>query len=247
MIQIAICDDDAGELEKAGALLETYCGLHRDADMVCRRFSSGAELLACVNTGVLFDIYLLDILMPGLTGIEVGAAIRETDRDAAIVFLSSSDEFGVTSYRVRAYDYLIKPVEESNLFPTLDELLKQIAARRINTFPIRAKNGIRTVQLHRLVYVEYRNHKCFYHLEDGTVIESITLREPFNEIIAPILTDKRFVKSTISYLVNIACVKSIEGRTLYLTDGACLPVSRGCINDLRKSLVSYLLDGARGK
>ena len=136
MIQIAICDDDAGELEKAGALLETYCGLHRDADMVCRRFSSGAELLACVNTGVLFDIYLLDILMPGLTGIEVGAAIRETDRDAAIVFLSSSDEFGVTSYRVRAYDYLIKPVEEANLFPTLDELLKQIAARRINTFPI---------------------------------------------------------------------------------------------------------------
>lgn len=66
MIQIAICDDDAGELEKAGALLETYCGLHRDADMVCRRFSSGAELLAfCLQVRflyLLFEIFVDDLV-----------------------------------------------------------------------------------------------------------------------------------------------------------------------------------------
>lgn len=247
MIQLAICDDDADELEKTASLIDAYRRQNPDADIVCSMFRSGAELIGCIRTGSLFDIYLLDILMPDMDGIEAGASIRERDDEAAIVYLSASDEYGVKSYRVRAYDYLVKPVKAQSLFSTLDELLRKMADKGISAFPIKTKNGIHTIRPHRLVYVEYQNHKCYYHLDGGDIIESVTLREPFDGIVARIMADRRFVKSAAAYLVNLAYVRSIERRELILKDGKRLPVSRTRITDLRKNFITYLLERGRGE
>ena len=57
-----------------------------------------------------YDIYLLDVVMPGLNGIELAKEIRSSDKAADIIFLTSSPEFAVESYTVKASNYLVKPV-----------------------------------------------------------------------------------------------------------------------------------------
>ncbi|MCH1940128.1 LytR/AlgR family response regulator transcription factor [Holdemania massiliensis] len=247
MIQMAICDDEAKEREKLSSMVLAYGNRHPEWDSVVYLFASGKELVDSLEAGNRYDIYLLDILMPDKNGIELASEIRKRDAEAVLIFLSSSEEFGVKAYRVRAYDYLVKPVDSRSLFHTLDELRQQILENKTDLFPIKTKTGIQPVHPVQLMYVEYQNHKCYYHLAEGEIIESATMRQPFDEIIQPLLADRRFVKSTVAYLVNMAYIQSIEGRSLLLPKGICLPVSRSEITEVRKRFMSYLLERGRGR
>ena len=78
-----------------------------------------------------FDIILLDVVMPLLNGIEAANELREKDKNVKIVFLTSSPEFAVASYTVKASNYLLKPVEPAKLFACLDELIIEIHSENI--------------------------------------------------------------------------------------------------------------------
>ena len=69
------------------------------------------------------QIAILDIEMPGITGIEAAQKIREQDGDCCIIFLTAFDEFAYakSAITVRALDYLLKPYDEQELMLVLEE------------------------------------------------------------------------------------------------------------------------------
>jgi len=119
-MKIAICDDDSHDLLRIASLVETYRNT-RKADLTYISFQSASELLFSMDRED-YDVLFLDVLMPGLNGMQAAREIREQNRDVEIVFLTSSPEFAVESYSVRAHYYLLKPVSGEKLFPILDRL-----------------------------------------------------------------------------------------------------------------------------
>ena len=111
MLHIALVDDDARELERTGTLVERW----QDAPSRFAAFSSARALLAAMDAGADFDLYLLDVVMPEMDGIELGRAIRERDKDGAIIFLTTSPDFALDSYEVWPLQYLLKPVDAARL------------------------------------------------------------------------------------------------------------------------------------
>ena len=103
-MRIAICDDDPIELQNISTFIEEYFK-SKNLPFNCRPFSSSTEL-ANTTPGE-FDLYLLDVLMPALNGIELAKEIRSFDRAAHIIFLTSSPEFAVESYSVKASSLLL--------------------------------------------------------------------------------------------------------------------------------------------
>ena len=89
-------------------------------------FSSSAALLEHLRVRGTFDIYLLDVIMPGQNGIELGLSIREFDQGGRIIYLTASSDFAVDSYRAKASDYLLKPLDKSRLFQSLDNIIKSL-------------------------------------------------------------------------------------------------------------------------
>ena len=61
------------------------------------------------------DLLLLDIAMPGLTGIEVASALERLDARPAVIFCTAFDQFAVAAFDVAAVDYLLKPVNPERL------------------------------------------------------------------------------------------------------------------------------------
>ena len=120
MLRIAICDDEEKQLNQTAALLNTYLqsrpGLHGQVET----FRSGGALLAREEEREGFDLYVLDILMPKLSGIDTGRRLRALGEGGEIIYLTSSNDFAADSYGVRAFFYLLKPVEEKKLFQVLD-------------------------------------------------------------------------------------------------------------------------------
>lgn len=109
-MKIAICDDDLTELNRITAFLDEYSKTKRIL-LTCKTFCSSIEL-ASTAMQESYDLYLLDILMPALNGIELAREIRNFDRAADLIFLTSSPEYAVDSYTVKASDYLLKPVQK---------------------------------------------------------------------------------------------------------------------------------------
>ena len=77
------------------------------------------------------QVAVLDIEMPGATGLEVARKIRETDNNCGILFLTGFDKFAYArqAISVRAMDYLLKPYNEQELVFAVEEALRQVSAQ----------------------------------------------------------------------------------------------------------------------
>ena len=77
------------------------------------------------------QVAVLDIEMPGATGLDVARKIRETDKNCAILFLTGFDKFSYAkqAISVRAMDYLLKPYNEQELVFAVEEAIRQVSAQ----------------------------------------------------------------------------------------------------------------------
>ena len=242
MIQIAICDDQIDELEITYSMAETYYSLHPELNISFRKFFSGDDLLESINTRNQFDIYLLDILMPGINGIDAGAAIRENDSSAFIIYLTSSPDYALQSYQVDAGGYLLKPFSEKDFFFVLDKVIAKLDAEDQKRFVLKtSSDGIESIPYAHLLYLEYYQHRLIAHMADHKTLESIYYRESFKELTAS-LTDRRFVKISASIIVNMQHIRNINSRELRLSNEEKLNISRLYSAESRKIFMAYLLE-----
>jgi DNA-binding LytR/AlgR family response regulator len=68
------------------------------------------------------DIAFLDIRMPGLTGLEVAAALQDTSPRTQIVFVTAYNQYAIDAFEKGAVDYLLKPIARERLVTTVDRL-----------------------------------------------------------------------------------------------------------------------------
>src|SRR6476646_5165097 len=98
-----------------------------------RAFKSGDELLAEVEKGLpdLPDLILLDLKMPGRTGIEILEALRAKARDAVVIILTAygTVEEAVEAMKLGAYDFIIKTVDLQLVEPVVNRALEHLALR----------------------------------------------------------------------------------------------------------------------
>ena len=192
MIRIAICEDDPAQLETLCQRLGHYMRLHPEHAFSQHSFLAPADLSACIEAGEKFDLYLLDILMPGQNGIELARAVRDKDPCAELLFLTSSPDYALDSYLVHGHHYLLKPFCNRQLYEILDEWLAHYQFDTSQRFLLRSAPGEASFFFHELIYAEYNAHRLFCTLGDGRILKSTTLRTPFSEIARPLLADPRF-------------------------------------------------------
>ena len=121
MYRLLVADDEMIERAVLVQLLEEELGDQ------CRIFQAenGREALEVYEKEKI-QIAVLDIEMPGITGIEAAQRIREKDKDCCIIFLTAFDEFSYAkkAITIRALDYLLKPYDEKELLLVLDEAMR---------------------------------------------------------------------------------------------------------------------------
>lgn len=241
MLQIAICDDHIGELEHTYQLVREYLKDKPELDAGVRQFQSSYDLLEAISERGRFNLYLLDILMPGTNGIEVGEAIRKKDAAAMIVYLTSSRDYAVDSYQVRARGYLLKPFDKETLFPLMDEVLAELDTADAKRLVVKTASKVETLPFNRLLYAEHCNRRLCCAMQDGKMVESILLREGLDLMIAPLLSDGRFLKVSASCVVNMQYIRAVTASGFLMSDGKELAITRGFSN-ARQKYMEYLLE-----
>jgi len=135
------------------------------------------------------DAVLLDIRMPGTDGMEVAQQINQRPHPPAIIFITAYDEYALRAFRVKAENYLLKPVRREDLIAALGELTKLNKAQ-LNSIDApdpadhdglyvacRSMSGIKRIALSEILYLQ-AEHKyvTIAHL-DGESLCDQSLRE----------------------------------------------------------------------
>lgn len=246
MITIAICDDEPQQRQLAQGLVQDY--LQQRPGLAARIFvcASGAELLNLADERGGCDIYILDVIMPELSGLQTGLALRERDSGGAIIYLTTSKDYAVESYLTRALYYLLKPVDKPRLFAVLDEAAELAARRETDCITVSCREETRRLPLDDILYVELTGRAARYYLKAGGSLESTALRTAFHQAMEPLLRDRRFALCGVSFAVNLHYITAVEKTELRFTGGARVPLPRSEQVALKRAWMDYWLEGGCG-
>ena len=241
MLKIAVCDDELRHLDKINELLRAYLQARPSLSGKVFQFESGASMLNYINDNECFDLYILDILMPEIDGIQTGRRLRDLGCGGEIIFLTASNEFASESYEVRAFFYLLKPVDKTRLFSVLDRAIEKLNQRRTEAIMVGTPDGPRRILLESIRYVERASRVMRYHCTDG-IVDSSTIRIPFGKMAAPLLTDSRFYLGGVSYVLNFQHVAGVDGQTVLLDSGEAVTLPRTVAGPFKQAWGKYWLE-----
>lgn len=234
-MRIAVCDDDEREISRIRKLITEY-EISRGEPMDCQCFMNSTDFL-CELKGGEYDLVLLDVLMPGTGGIQAARELKEQDKNVRLVFVSSSPEFAVESYRIGAYYYLLKPVDADSLFRLLDKTGGELSAQEEQGFILRSRDGIVRIPFVRLAYVEVMNKTLFFHLSDGAVHETTAALTDFEE---KLLSRPEFLKTHRSFLVNLSHIQAMDINCVIMKNGHSVPLSRKRRSQVQDAYLRFL-------
>ena len=237
MIKIAICDDRPEEAEAIQKLAQEFSESHSEYPLGTRIFSSPYDLLDCIGKSGGFDLYILDILMPHLDGIELARKIRERGEPAEILFLTISREYGVEAFTVQAAGYLVKPVKKEEFEKVFHACMDSLAPKDNPSLLLKTKYGIRKVPVRRIVMAESFNHRYVCMLADGTAIE---VSDTLSSLYEQLHTYPGFFMPHRAYIVNLEYVNGLTSSELFMANGKNVPVSRKNYNDLKAAYMDYV-------
>ncbi len=244
-MQIALCDDEEIYHEKIQNLIRQYKLIHSDRTFSLSSFSSGRELLNHVDEYGGFDLYILDCIMPGMNGIELGAALRRRDDAGILLYLTTSPDFALDSYRVDAFDYLLKPVDRDLFFKSLDKAYHTFSQIKQEVVAVKTADSIRMLPIADIRYAERMEKHIDYYLTDNTVIHSTSFNGSFQSAVTELVAHKGMLLVGSSFVVNLFHVTEVTKSDLILTGKLHVPVPRRMYESVKKKWVDFWLNGGR--
>ena len=240
MIKIAICDDNRIELEKAVMLVNRWA----DRDHVkieVKTFDNGDSLIDEQKTNPA-DLILLDIMMPLLNGMETARELRKIDSAVVIVFLTSSPEFAIESYDVKARGYVLKPVEEEKLNCVLTDCVLSMN-REPENIVIKTHFGYQKIYIDKIECIEAQNRRVCITLDDGSTVEGI---DTFTNLTESFVSREDFFKCHRSYIVSIDNVDKFTSTEILTKGGKIVPIARGYGKLFKEAYFAYMFKRGKG-
>lgn len=244
-MHIALCDDEKAFHKTIIEMIGLYKQTKPNCSLMISSFYSGKELLNYVDEYGGFDIYILDCIMPNMDGIELGTALRNRNDQGLFIYLTTSPDFALDSYRVDAFDYLLKPVDKELFFKSLDKAFSYFSKIRQDIITVKTADGIRIIPISDIRYAERTGKQIYYYLSDDSIISSITFNGSFKDAVSQLLSHNGLILVGASFVVNLAHVTQITKQEMIMTGNLHVPIPRRIHDNVKKDWAAFYLNGGR--
>lgn len=226
-------------------MLAKLCGLHLSEGYEIEKYSDSNRLYKRIEEGELADIYILDVLMPLKNGIDIGNQIRSKDGQTPIIYTTSSQEFALDAYGVRAARYLTKPLEEEKLNEAVQFAVSCMGVREEPVYLMKTQEGMIALPYSKILYIEYKARILYAHLTDGRVIHSLFIRASFDEEIRTLLESQEFLQIHKSFVVNLRYAEQLSKDSMVLENGRSIPVSKNKYAEVKREYLLFMVNRYR--
>lgn len=237
MLRLCVCDDRKEEIASIQALINRFSERYPEHPMQASYFDSPYDLLEALEKGSGYDLYLLDIIMPHMSGIDLAKKIRERGRGAKLIFLTTSREYGIEAIGMKASGYLIKPIEEDAFFDELLSCIEELAPENTPSIMVKTKLGLTRVRISELMLIESFDHVRELSLRGGERLETTAKLSELDKLLQDATC---FISPHRAYLVNMEYIRGINNKSILMTDGKQLPVSKKLYASVKAAYLDYM-------
>lgn len=228
-----IIDDEKRARVNLALILKEYCP---DIRVVaeCENLSQGVKAIRKLRPAVV----LLDIEMPGHSGLELLDFFDENEINFSIIFTTAYNEYAVKAFKFSAVDYLLKPIVPEELADAIDRIKKQqlkmqnygLLKENINNFDlgkiaVPSGSSLIFLAMDKIIFIKGEGAYSDVNMIDGTKYMVSRNLKNFEDIFQE---NPMFFRAHKSYIVNLTLVSSYnksDGGSLFLSNGASVPIS----------------------
>ena len=235
MLKIAICDDEKVFRQEAEHMLAAYMAdkaLPYQADVYC----TPSELADQTEAGHIYDIYLLDIYMPGITGMSIATELRSRGVKSPVIFLTSSTDHALEAFGVDATHYLLKPYTKENFYTGMDKAVQSMSSHRDDSIVLKADSEYRSIPVAGIIYCEAEDKYQRLYMEQG---EKLLVRISGNELYKQLSEFDCFYRCGRAHIVNLNHISRVTPGGAVLKNGLSLKLPHTVLAGLRSAFFDY--------
>lgn len=247
MLQIAICDDETLLLDEIKKITED-CLQQQQTFSILTTYTDGKSLFYDIQDGRHFDLLLLDIEMPGLSGMELAGRIHELLPDALTLFVTAHYKYAVDAYELHIFRYIPKNQLRERLPHALKDAVSLLEIQNTDSYIISTQNRFERIPYKEILYIEKDGKNAVFHTlavkkpvkeqPDDNTGQTRSVRKTLTEVFHE-LQSEEFYFIERGYIVNLRHVTGISHTDCILTDQTRLPVSQSRLPEFKKRLNKY--------
>ena len=245
MYRIAICDDIFQHLESIRKMVRKYFSSHGQVSYEISIFSSPRDLIAALDNGSCFELFILDIIMPESLGTDVAKTVHARFPEAGIIFTSISRDYAVEAYDLGALHYVVKPVAEKSFFRAMDRALAFSRERMPKKIVLHLKGAVvQNIDCDDIIYIESIEYRRVVHTKNGVYEE---IRMSLGALLEELerLCPGRFFIPYRGYIVSLDEISTITPGHIIMSDGSSIIIKKGDYRRIRNSFFQWMFSSDR--
>ncbi len=234
MLRIAVCDDDNRTVQRHKALAEDcmkQCGSVGEVEAYT---VSDNLLYDIAEDKFFFDLILLDIEMPGNTGMEIAEKIKPYLPNVKIIFITSHIEYAIDAFELSIFRYVPKDDIEKRLPAAIRDAVRLIELEDGKTYTIRTNSRLEKIPYKEIYYIERDGKNAVITAVGGISKVRKSLQQVYEE-----LDMEEFIYIDRGCIVNIIHIMQIKDGTAVLKNGTALSISRSHLQEVKEEINHY--------
>ena len=235
VLKIAICDDEKEFRDSAERMLKLYME-EKAVPYQADTFDVPSELVDMTEKGTIYDIYLLDIYMPGITGMSIATELRNRDIKSPIIFLTSSTEHALEAFGVDATHYLLKPYTKDSFYVGMDKAVQSITSHKGDSIVLKVDNEYRSIPVSPIIYCEAEDKYQRFYLEKD---ERLLIRISGMELYKLLSEFDSFYHCGRAHIINLNHISRVTQSGAEFKNGMQLNLPHTVLAGLKKAFFDY--------
>lgn len=230
-IRCVIIDDNQKELNQISSVLAKL-GYGTEYSFSVDSFSSFSQFDLCNR----YDLYILDIDMPDISGFQISRKIYDRYPDATIIFCTNHDDLVFDSFKLDAFYFVRKSFLSEDLTAAIQKFIRNYI--NDNTYYVlRTRTEVTRISYQNILYFEVSGNDLFIRIYDGT---EYTERRSISSIL-DLVPKNAFIRIDKNFLINLKYVSGISDSSLFLTTGKKFTIPKAKIGYVKSEYVNYLM------
>lgn len=234
MVRVAICDDE-----------KKFVMLHEEIiQNVLKSWGSGFEITTYTHSdnllyditedGFFYDLLLLDIEMPEVTGMEIAGKIKPYLPNIKIIFITSHVEYAIDAFELSIFRYVPKDDIEKRLPSAIRDAVKLIELEDDKVYTIQTNNRLEKIPYKEIYYIEREGKNVSITTAGGVSKVRKSLQQVYEE-----LASEEFIFVDRGYIVNMIHIMQVKDNMAVLKNRTALPISRSHLQEVKEQINAY--------
>lgn len=234
MKKIAVCDDEMYFLELATDIIDDYFS---GEDLSVFTYNNKADFDKVFNADSdFFDIIIIDIKMPDISGIDFAKCIREKNTLVRIIFLTNYIEYATDVYEADHTYFVIKNDAIKMLPIAINKAISQLDSMENDFIVVNTIHSGRVViKIKDIIYAERQLRDTVLYTVSGREITSDNLDSVDNQ-----LSNKHFCRIHRSYLINLNHIKRLNGNYVIMSNSDTIHITRNYVKKFKEVYVEFM-------